>query len=231
MSAPTASERGQYSVLVVCTANICRSPAATYLLERAVGFDGSVRVVSAGVRARAGAPFDTDMSAALGETLPAFRARQLTSAMVREFDLILTMASDHRSAVVSAVPSAIRRTFTLREFADLAALAGTGAGTGDADATVADTLSALAARTPQVRPLRSGRPDDIADPYGRGAAAYERAVADISAAVASLAAQMPRESRTGRMDPALASAQRDHSPLAVTRVPDLGRTERTQGRR
>lgn len=189
MSAPTSSERAEYSVLVVCTANICRSPAATYLLEEVVGADGSVRVGSAGVRARVGATFDEDMAAALGEPLPAFRARQLTSVMIRESDLILAMASVHRAAIVSAVPSAVRRTFTLREFADLADLGGSGA--ADADATVAGTLSALTAQAPRVRPLRSGMPDDIADPYGKGTAACERAVADIGAAIASLAARLP----------------------------------------
>ncbi len=194
MSAPASAERPQYSVLVICTANICRSPAAASLLERAMGSDRSVRVGSAGVRARVGAPFDEDMSAALGEELPVFRARQLTSAMIGESDLILTMSSGHRSAVVSAVPSAIRRTFTLREFADLAALAGPGA--AGADATAAGTLAALAAQAPRMRPQRSGRPNDIADPYGRGTAAYERAVADISAAVASLAEQLPSGLRT-----------------------------------
>ncbi|MCW2900610.1 MAG: protein tyrosine phosphatase [Streptosporangiaceae bacterium] len=193
MSAPARPEARPYSVLVVCTANICRSPAAASLLEGALRSDGSVRVGSAGVRARAGAPFDADMASALGDELPNFTARQLTSAMIGESDLILTMTRIHRSAVVSSVPSAVRRTFTLREFTDLAVLAEP----GGAYTTAAERLSALTAQAPLARPRRDRRAeDDIADPYGSGIAAYERAVAEISAAVTSLAAQLPAGRRT-----------------------------------
>lgn len=48
-------------------------------------------------------------------------ARQLSSTLVQEAALILTMAKAHRAQMVEHVPAALRRTFTLKEFARLAA--------------------------------------------------------------------------------------------------------------
>ncbi|RMG36458.1 MAG: low molecular weight phosphotyrosine protein phosphatase, partial [Gammaproteobacteria bacterium] len=56
------------SVLLVCTANICRSPMAEALLRdhlKAKGLDRRVKVASAGIRAMAGMPPDPRALAAL----------------------------------------------------------------------------------------------------------------------------------------------------------------------
>ncbi|OUD86549.1 hypothetical protein BC477_01045 [Clavibacter michiganensis subsp. michiganensis] len=47
------------------------------------------------------------------------QARFLTPGIIQGVDLVLTMAREHRSAVVRAVPRANRFTFTIREFAAL----------------------------------------------------------------------------------------------------------------
>lgn len=52
-----------------------------------------------------------------------FRARQCTTAMVARSDIIVTAASEHRSVVLRKAPSALRRTFTVCELADLIELA------------------------------------------------------------------------------------------------------------
>lgn len=107
-----------FRILTVCTGNICRSPAAELLLQAGLG--PSVLVGSAGTGALVGRPVDPSMAALLqrdGVSVDGFAARQLTEAQVREADLILAMSLEHRARVVDLAPSAVRRTFTLLEFA------------------------------------------------------------------------------------------------------------------
>lgn len=49
-----------------------------------------------------------------------FRSKQVTETMVRQADLILTASLEHRSAIVRLVPSAVRRTFTMKQAARMA---------------------------------------------------------------------------------------------------------------
>src|SRR5699024_5640914 len=116
--------------LVVCTGNICRSPAAERLLAAGLGapFRGqaagglapAIEIASAGVGAVVDAPMAPEMATlvtAAGADASRFTARQLTIAMVAESDLVLTATRRHRTAVVGLVPAAVRRTFTVRELA------------------------------------------------------------------------------------------------------------------
>lgn len=100
-------------LLVVCTGNVCRSPAAVAVLRRA--FPDAV-VTSAGTRALVGAPADeriARVAEAHGLFLWGHHAAQLTREMVAEADLVLTAAREHRSAAVALEPGALRRAFTL----------------------------------------------------------------------------------------------------------------------
>jgi protein-tyrosine phosphatase len=173
-------------VLVVCTGNICRSPAAEALLGAAWGDAPGLTVSSAGLHARVGEPMAEPMAALLDVPLPGFRARQLTPALVRQADLVLTMTRDQRARVVTAEPSAVRRTFTLREFADLADLAGNGPDPA-ADGSPAQRWAAFVRAAPRFRSRRTAGPeDDIADPYGHDAAAYAAAMSQVDEAVTRL---------------------------------------------
>ncbi|MGX4514692.1 arsenate reductase/protein-tyrosine-phosphatase family protein, partial [Clostridioides difficile] len=111
-----------FSVLSVCTGNVCRSPLAEQLIARQMReFDVSVR--SAGVWALVGegAPEPARRIAAeCGLDVSAHVAEQVDEGMIRRSDLILGMARDHRRQLVEMAPSAMRRSFTLREFARLA---------------------------------------------------------------------------------------------------------------
>lgn len=98
-------------VLVVCTANVCRSPLAEALLAAALpGTD----LASAGVRAMDGAAMCA-VSASLLPGAPEHVARQLTTALVAEADLVLTMEREQRSAAVRLAPGSQSKVFTLRE--------------------------------------------------------------------------------------------------------------------
>ena len=91
-------------ILLVCTGNICRSPLAEVLLKRELeqrGADG-ISVSSAGTGAWEGAP--TSEGAYLvalehGLDLSEHRAQLLTREVVKDSDLILTMARHHRARV------------------------------------------------------------------------------------------------------------------------------------
>jgi protein-tyrosine phosphatase len=173
------------SVLVVCTGNICRSPAAELLLRAGLG-EAGIRVASVGTRAVAGAPVAPQMAARLrdrGIDPAGFLAAQLDPAEVRSADLVLTMTAEQRAAVVSGTPAAVRRTFTLREFADLAQLSNLEPGSGPAD-----RLGALVAAAPLARARRAAHlaQDDIDDPYGREDEVFDRVLVEIETAVGTL---------------------------------------------
>lgn len=118
---------GQLRILMVCLGNVCRSPLAERLLRhRLEGLPGDVaagtHVSSAGVRAMVGSPVQPDAAAELrrlGGDARDFTARQVTPVMVTEADLVLTATRSLRSRVLEDAPRALKRTFTLREFAAL----------------------------------------------------------------------------------------------------------------
>ena len=164
-------------VLTVCTGNVCRSPAAGLLLTHRLGDDPEVLVTSACTAAPEGSPVSGPIAALLradGIDPSGHRARWLTAAEVRSADLVLAMTKDHRSRAVSLFPAAVRRSFTLREFARIVdAIPATGIG-GD---TAAQRLRSLIAAAPFYR--RGGEDDDIDDPYGLSAAVNAAIYAEI----------------------------------------------------
>ena len=170
------------SVLYVCTGNVCRSPAAQTLLRSWSGRDSGVTVASAGTGALAGAPIDAVTAAVLeglGVDPSGHRARQFQPRMAAEADLVLTAELRHRDLVLMQVPLALRRTFTMKEFARLAGhLDRTDVPSTDPVATIAG----LARLRHLDGPLVEGT-DDVADPYRRGVEAADLAVQEIAATV------------------------------------------------
>ncbi len=173
-------------LLFVCTGNICRSAAAERLTRSALaellpGADDLVQVTSAGTRAVVDAPVHPDSALAVGERggdVAGFAARQLRAHMVAEADLVLTMTTEHRTAVLGMEPRALQRSFTLREAADLAELVAPAPEAGQA----APGARSLAQRMAAARSRRApGAVDDIDDPVNRPLAAHRDAVEAISA--------------------------------------------------
>ncbi|WP_192459574.1 protein tyrosine phosphatase [Musicola keenii] len=92
------------SILVVCVGNICRSPTGERLLQQALP---GKKVASAGLGALVDKPADSmasDVALQHGVSLEGHSARQLTSAMCREHDLILVMEKGHIDAVSRIAP-------------------------------------------------------------------------------------------------------------------------------
>lgn len=200
---PSAGAGGAARILTVCSGNICRSPAAQLLLEdrltRAPESDdrGSGWVVrSAGTIGVVGHPVQPEMATLLVDagvppgTVDRFTARRLVPELLDEADLVLAMAAEHRTAAVETQPGVFRRTFTLREFAALLA-ASPAEVTGAAYPSPGERLRAIVAAADRLRRSRAVRMPhdlDVDDPYGRGRAAYERAFAEIKAAIEPIAA-------------------------------------------
>jgi len=174
-------------ILAVCTGNICRSPAIERLLT--ARWPEPVIAASAGTRAVAGAPIAAPMAALLDDAgVPSggFAARQLTKPLIDDADLILTATTDHRSLVVDIEPRAVRRTFTLLEFArsvatyDLSGLAAAG---------TPQRLAELIQHARVARPrLRLGQGHlNVPDPFRQSDEVYRDAFAMIAEAVSAIA--------------------------------------------
>jgi protein-tyrosine phosphatase len=159
-------------ILVVCTGNVCRSPMAEGFLRAALierlGEDApSVR--SAGTAGWEGSGATREAIAAAGERgidIESHRARTLDRSLVRDADLVVCMAAEHREAVASLDPDARDRTFTIGELVRLLETDPTGE-------TAAERVAAAAA-------ARTGSPSrdaDVRDPLGDPIEGY-RQVAD-----------------------------------------------------
>lgn len=168
-----------FAVLYVCTGNVCRSPMAE-LLMRAWGNPRADLVVgSAGLQALVDRPIDEGSAAVLAElgVNPArHRARQFEPWMAAEADLVLTAERAHREQIMTRLPSAFRRTFTIKEFARILPRVEPG---GDRPATVA-AAAAHRALAPQPSDPQD---DDVADPYRLPARYAATAATEIGATV------------------------------------------------
>jgi protein-tyrosine phosphatase len=114
-----------------------------------------------------------------------FVARQLTDVCVEEADLVLTATRLHRAAVVGLVPAAVRRTFTLREFAALAGPTKAASPPSSPD-VVADAMArvAVAGRLRGAASIAAVEAEelDIADPIGARLGFYLARAAEIDTA-------------------------------------------------
>lgn len=171
---------GRFAILAVCTANICRSPVMEVLLRDRLDAT-RFEVASAGVHGRVGQPMDamSEMELMrLGAAAGAFRSHPLDEYLVQSADLILTATRAHRSRVLEDEPRALRKTFTLREFATLCESA-------DAGVHGAALVSDVASRRQDFR----GDPD-VADPYRRSPKVHRTTADQIDAAVDVIAARL-----------------------------------------
>lgn len=170
-----------FRILTVCTGNICRSPIVELLLINELSDIAGVTVRSAGTAALVGHSVPEAaqrLAADHGIDASAHQAQQVNEAMIREANLILGMTREHRQYIVESVPSAMKRTFTLRELA-LAADRAQGQlqapGRESSPDSNADTMRAAVNVAANVRGTlnpRSQRDLDVMDPYRKSDDAY-----------------------------------------------------------
>ncbi|MBE7189341.1 hypothetical protein [Jatrophihabitans endophyticus] len=158
-----------FSVLFVCTGNICRSPMGERLFAaRTHGYDrAEIIATSAGTNGLTGYPMDLPSASVLrefGGDPEGHSARRVETADL-DADLVLTATRDHRSALLRIAPLAFRRTFTMREFGRLGSGLAEPADPPDEDGLRARVREVAAQRGFAVPPDDPAL-DDIGDPYG-----------------------------------------------------------------
>lgn len=102
-------------ILVVCTANQCRSPMAEGLIRarlKAAGAERSVSVSSAGTWAEEGVAATGHAVSAVAERgvdISGHRSREVSADLVGPADLILVMTAGHAEALCAEFPEAAPR--------------------------------------------------------------------------------------------------------------------------
>lgn len=167
------------SILVVCTGNICRSPIAEGLLRGALTArfgDDAPTLSSAGTWGVHGASATSEAVTAAAERgvdISGHHARRLSDVRVRDADLVVGMAAEHREAVADE-HEPFDRVFTLKELVRILESM-PAASAGAAPGSLGDRVAlAIAARQEGF----AGNPndEDIADPLGLPLQSY-RAIA------------------------------------------------------
>lgn len=154
-------------IIVLCTANQARSPAAELLFRREaaarLGSDNGLVIRSAGVNATPGHPVLPNMAAALdrrGMELDLHRSRPMRAEELEASHLVIAMTEEHRRAINRTAPTVVSRSYTLCEIDRLVSSAWWEP-TWDGTDNAIDMIRRLRPVVP--RPKRS---EDIIDPAG-----------------------------------------------------------------
>lgn len=190
-------ENSPFSILTVCTGNICRSPIAEQLLRaRLATVAHTVTISSAGTYAMVGGemtPEAAALSQRYGGTPHNHKPQQLSRQQIAEADLVITATREHRSEVVRLHPLAARYTFTMKQYARLIdgfeenATVDWGRQPGETQpATLRRLMQKFAELRGLVPPPANPATDDLDDPYRQPQKVYDRVAAEIDHATTTI---------------------------------------------
>jgi protein-tyrosine phosphatase len=172
-------------VLVLCTANVCRSPMVQGFLVAELasrGVEGTVRSAGTAVGPERPPADAVAAMAAWGIDTSGHRARALEDGLLGSADLVVGMTRAHVREAVARVPTAFSKTFTLKELVRRAAAVGA--------RPVDEAFAVWLARVGKgrVRGALVGRStsDDVADPIGGPPEAYRATASELHDLVATL---------------------------------------------
>lgn len=194
MTGTSGTNDRPFSVLFVCTGNICRSALGAQILTARLAAKGvtaggrPIVVSGAGTGVGQGLvmpPEVVEQSIRFGGSPEGHVPTPLDRDLIAGADLILTATRDHRSAVARMLPRASRITFTVPQFARLVADAPEAADPWD-------LVAEVAAQRGSVPPPEDPDEDDIEDPYRRGADTYARVGDQIHGLVEVIAERLAR---------------------------------------
>jgi protein-tyrosine-phosphatase len=166
-------------ILVVCTANQCRSPlTAASLRAHAMKRSLPVVVTSAGVQAIAGLPATPptmDAARRVGLDLADHRSLPLAADDVNRADLVLGLERRHVQEVVLHDREAFTKTFTLKELARR----GADVGHRQPEETVSEWLVRVHDGRRPMDLLGMSPDDDLTDPSGSNAVDHHTTAEEI----------------------------------------------------
>lgn len=172
-------------ILVVCTANQCRSPLTAAVLGRRLAEHGvAAEVDSAGLFGGA-LPVPADVAtaaSAYGLDLSDHRSRQVVAEDVRGADLVVGMERAHVRELVLLSPERWPATYTLRELVRR----GAAVGACRPDQTLDGWLRDVNTGRRPADLLGASSDDDVADPMGGPPAAYDAMAAEVATLTAEL---------------------------------------------
>lgn len=152
-------------ILMLCTANVCRSVMAQALLTRRLIDTGAITSVSSAGILQGGqpsAPGAASALALLGLDVRSHRSRRVDAADLSAADVVLTMAREQLRYAVVTAPDAWSRTFTLKELIRR----GQVIGSRRPGQPLADWLALAHHGRNQSGLLGDDPADDVADPIG-----------------------------------------------------------------
>ena len=109
------------NILVVCTANICRSPMGAALLRGKIGrrdLSDAWQVQSTGTWASYGSPaseFSVLEMSERGLDIADHRSQPITDELLRNANVVLVMARNHRDAISAEFPMHAEKVFLFSE--------------------------------------------------------------------------------------------------------------------
>lgn len=109
-------------ILIVCTANICRSPTAEVILKNLVsqdGLDELIHISSAGILGIEGeqaSDFSISVAQENGLNLESHRSQGISPDMMKESDIILCMTLDHAEKLKYLYPDQGDKIYPLKEY-------------------------------------------------------------------------------------------------------------------
>lgn len=160
---------------MVCTGNICRSPAMHYLAAR--DWAGAAEVSSAGTHAETGMDATSQIrrsAAARGLVIPRHRPTQLTAALVSRADLVLVATEAHARWIARDMGGLPDHVFGLKQAAELALRADAPAGK-----TAAERLRSVAAALRAEQEREPAPLGSLDDPWARDQDTYDRVMGEI----------------------------------------------------
>ena len=111
-----------YRVLVVCTANVCRSPLGEAILKNYVShseMNSYVEVSSSGIWATDGqkpSALTEEVARENGLDISKHYSQSINPQLIQNCDLILCMTPEHRNELKNIFPEMEGKIFTLKEF-------------------------------------------------------------------------------------------------------------------
>lgn len=174
------------NILIVCTANMVRSPFAERMLQSRLDelAPGLATVTSAGTQAAAGTTMDDRSVVELslrGVDSARFSSRRISRSLLADSDIVLGMERDHVKAILTQWPEGLHRTFALGGFAHI--LTTMERAEDSVQPTIQAGWRALVRSAAMSRGLASGTNHDIADPHNDSVTFYQSTMARIEEVV------------------------------------------------